>query len=165
MTAVSAAPDPSLPGAFDHSILISAAPTRVLGAFFDPAALSVWWQTVRSVTTPRPLGIYAVEWEPAPEPDDVLGRLGGVFYGQVLEYRPGRDLFVADAWWLPPDGEPLGPMSLQVNCGMAGPACRLRVRQSGVDQGARWERYYRVIGPGWRNSLGALKMYLEGVSR
>ena len=32
--------------AFDHSILITAAPTRVLGAFFDPAALRVWWQVI-----------------------------------------------------------------------------------------------------------------------
>jgi len=39
--------------AFDHSILITAAPTRVLAAFFDSAALRVWWQAVRSVTTPR----------------------------------------------------------------------------------------------------------------
>ncbi len=102
--------------AFDHSILVSAAPTRVLGAFFDPSALAAWWQTVRSVTTPRPLGVYAVEWEPTPERDDLLGRLGGVFYGQVIEFKAGRELFVADAWWLPPDGEPLGPMSLQVTC-------------------------------------------------
>jgi hypothetical protein len=161
MAAVSALPDPPHVSAFDHSILISAASTRVLGAFFDPAALRVWWQTERSVTTPRPLGVYAVEWEPSTEADDVLGRLGGVFYGVVAEYRPGRDLFVADAWWLPPDGDPLGPMSLQVNCVMDGPACRLRVRQSGFDQGARWERYYAVIAPGWRASLADLKTFVE----
>ena len=77
---------------YDHSILITAAPTRVLAAFFDPSALASWWQTVRSVTTPRPLGIYAVEWEPTVEADDVLGRLGGVFYGSVVEYEPGREL-------------------------------------------------------------------------
>src|SRR5262249_52283684 len=101
---------------FDHSILISAAPTRVLAAFFDPAALAIWWQTVRSVPTARPLGIYAVEWEPTMEVDDLLGRLGGVFYGNVMEYQPGRELVIADAWWLPPDSGPIGPMSLQVQC-------------------------------------------------
>ena len=116
--------------AFDHSILITAAPTRVLGAFFDPAALRVWWQVIRSVTTPRPLGVFAVEWEPTPEVDDLLGRLGGVFYGIVMEYQPGRELVIADAWWLPPDGNPVGPMSLQVLCAMDGPACRLRHRQA-----------------------------------
>ena len=102
--------------AFDHSILITAAPTRVLAAFFDPDALAAWWQAARSVTTPRPLGVYAVEWEPTRGSRRLLGRLGGVFYGIVMEYKPGRELFVADAWWLPPDGDPIGPMSLQVQC-------------------------------------------------
>ena len=46
----------------EHTILITAAPTRVLAAFFDPDALAAWWQAIRSVTTPRPLGVYAVEW-------------------------------------------------------------------------------------------------------
>lgn len=146
---------------FDHSILINAAPTRVLAAFFEPAALAAWWQTSRSVTIPRPLGVYAVEWDPTPDRDDLLGRLGGVFYGQVIQYKPGRELFVADAWWLPPDGEPLGPMSLQVNCVMDGPACRLRVRQSGGEGSARWDRYYVVIGGGWMASMAALKQYVE----
>jgi uncharacterized protein YndB with AHSA1/START domain len=153
-------PDPA-PGAFDHSILIMAAPTRVLGAFVDPAALAAWWQTSRSITTARPLGVYAVEWDPTPDPDDVLGRLGGVFYGIVMEYKPGIELFVAEAWWIPPDGDPVGPMSLQVNCTMDGPACRLRVRQSGFEDGARWRRYYSVIERGWQTSLVALKDYVE----
>jgi uncharacterized protein YndB with AHSA1/START domain len=148
--------------AFDHSILITAAPTRVLGAFFDPAALAVWWQAARSVTAARPLGVYAVEWDPTPDADEVLGRLGGIFYGIVMEYKPGRELFVADAWWIPPTGDPVGPMSLQVNCTMDGPACRLRVRQSGFEDGARWRRYYNVIEHGWRTSMVALKAYVEG---
>jgi uncharacterized protein YndB with AHSA1/START domain len=150
------------PTSFDHSILITAAPTRVLAAFFDPVALAAWWQAARSVTTARPLGVYAVEWDPTSDADEVLGRLGGVFYGIVMEYKPGRELFVADAWWIPPDGDPVGPMSLQVNCTMDGPACRLRVRQSGFEDGARWRRYYNVIEHGWRTSMVALKEYVEG---
>jgi uncharacterized protein YndB with AHSA1/START domain len=146
---------------FDHSILISAAPAKVLEAFFDPAALAVWWQTTRSVTTPRPLGVYAVEWDATSDADDVLGPLGGVFYGIVMEFKAGRELFVADAWWLPPDGDPVGPMSFQVNCVMEGPACRLRVRQSGFEDGTRWRRYYSVIERGWHISLAALKEYAE----
>lgn len=148
---------------FDQSILISAAPTRVLAAFFDPAALAVWWQAVRSVTTPRPLGIYAVEWNPTGEADDILGRLGGVFYGSVVEYEPGRELVVGDAWWLPPDTNPIGPMSLQVHCTMDGAACRLRVRQSGFEDSPRWRRYYSVIDLGWQVSMAALKRYVEGI--
>jgi len=91
----------------------------------------------------------------------VLGRLGGVFYGIVMEYKAGKELFVADAWWLPPDAEPMGPMSLQVHCATEGPDCRLRVRQSGFDEAARWQRYYVVIERGWRTSLAALKEYAE----
>jgi uncharacterized protein YndB with AHSA1/START domain len=146
---------------FEQSILINAAPTRVLAAFFDPRALETWWQVVRSVTTPRPMGVYAVEWAPTADADDVLGRLGGVFCGRVMEYRAGRELFVADAWWLPPDGDPIGPMSLEVSCRMDGPACRLHVKQLGFEDTARWRRYYAVIAAGWRSSLAALKQYAE----
>jgi uncharacterized protein YndB with AHSA1/START domain len=148
---------------FDHSVLITAAPTRVLAAFFDPVALSAWWQTSRSVTTPRPLGIYAVEWEPTTDVDDLLGRLGGVFYGTVMEYQPGRELVIAEAWWLPPDTHPIGPMSLQVQCAMDGPACRLRVRQTGFEDSPRWRRYFNVIDLGWHMSMAALKQYAEGL--
>jgi uncharacterized protein YndB with AHSA1/START domain len=42
---------------FDQSILITAAPTRVLAAFFDPVALATWWRAARSVTTARTLGV------------------------------------------------------------------------------------------------------------
>lgn len=141
--------------------MISAAPTRVLAAFFDPSSLATWWQTIHSVTTPRVLGVYAVEWAPTPEEDDVLGRLGGVFYGTVVEYQAGRELFVGDAWWLPPDRDPLGPMALEVQCAMDGPACRLLVKQSGFEEGPRWDRYYDVIASGWKASLTALKVLAE----
>jgi uncharacterized protein YndB with AHSA1/START domain len=145
----------------DRSILIGATPARVLAAFFDPDALGAWWQTVRSVTTPRPLGVFAVEWPPTAEIDDVLGRLGGVFHGTVMDYRPGRELLVADAWWLAPDGDPIGPMSLQVSCTPEGGGCQLRVRQSGFEDSRRWQRYYTIIDSGWRSSLAALKRHVE----
>jgi uncharacterized protein YndB with AHSA1/START domain len=147
--------------AFDHSILVQASPETVLGAFFDPAALAEWWLAVRSVTTARPLGIYAIEWNPTPEADAILGRLGGVFYGMVMEYKAGRELFIADAWWIPPDGDPIGPMSLQVYCSVEDSSCRLRVRQSGFEETPRFRRYYSVIERGWHISLAALKEYAE----
>lgn len=153
-------PAPSAEG-FEHTLLVSAAPTRVMAAFFDPHALSIWWQAARSVTTPKPLGVYAVEWEPTLEPDEVLGRLGGVFHGTVMEYYAGRELFIADAWWIPPDGDPIGPMSLEVSCMMDGPACRLRVRQSGFADNPRWRRYYAVVSRGWLSALAKLKHYVE----
>lgn len=132
-----------------------------MAAFFDPTALATWWQTIRSVTTPRVLGVYAVEWAPTPCEDEILGRLGGVFYGVIVEHRAGSELFVGDAWWLPPDGEPLGPMGLEVRCAMDGPACRLQVTQSGFGEGPRWDRYYEVIANGWKTSLAALKALAE----
>ena len=147
---------------FEHSILITAAPTRVMAAFFDPETLAAWWQTIRSVTTPRVLGVYAVEWPPIPDEDEILGPVGGVFYGTVVDYKPGKELFLGEAWWLPPNGEPLGPMALEIRCAMDGPACRLTVRQSGFDEGPRWERYYTVISNGWKGSLARLKTLLEG---
>ena len=158
MTAKADAVDPT---SFEQVILIDCPPTRVMAAFFDPAALAIWWQAVRSVTTPRPLGVYAVEWAPSTERDELLGRLGGVFHGTVMEYLAGRELFIADAWWLPPDDEPIGPMALEVSCMLEGASCRLRVRQSGFDESARWRRYYAVITRGWQSSLTALKDYLE----
>ena len=72
----------------EHSILITAEPVRVLTAFFDASALPHWWKVIRSVTIPRPMGIYAVEWETTPFQDDVLGSLGGIFYGVVGSVRP-----------------------------------------------------------------------------
>jgi uncharacterized protein YndB with AHSA1/START domain len=148
---------------FDHSILLSAAPTRVLGAFTDAQALTAWWQASRAVVAARPLGVFAIEWEPAVEADDLLGRLGGIFHGTVVEYKAGRMLMVADAWWLPPDTDPIGPMALEVTCMMEGPACRLRVHQTGFEDSPRWQRYYAVIDRGWRSSLASLKDYLEGL--
>ena len=146
---------------FEHSILITAAPTQVLAAFFDPESLATWWQAVRSVTTPRPLGIYAIEWKSTPFRDEVLGTLGGVFYGTVMEFKTGREFFLADAYWLPPQNPPIGPMALEVSCRIDGPATRLEVRQSGAEDSARWLRYYALIASGWKDSLVALKRYLE----
>ena len=146
---------------FEYSLLINAAPTRVLMAFFDPVALSTWWQVARSVTTPRPMGVFAVEWPPTTDSDEILGRLGGVFCGRVMEFLAGREAFIADAWWLPPDGEPIGPMALEVTCRMSGPACRLQVKQTGFEENPRWRRYYALIASGWRSSLVALKDYVE----
>ena len=65
---------------------------------------------------PRPLGSYAVEWEPTEWRDDLLGRLGGALHATVIDFKPGREFFLADAYWLPPDGPPIGPMALEAIC-------------------------------------------------
>ena len=147
----------------EHTIIIQAPPERVLSAFFNAADLQEWWQVVRSVTVPRPLGTFAVEWESTDFKDEVLGSLGGTFHGTVIEYRPGVEFFVGDAYWQPPEGEPIGPMALEVRCRPQGGAhiTRLSVRQSGGDDGPRWQRYFEVVSSGWQRALGELKAYLD----
>ena len=162
-------PTPGATG-FDRSIRIECAPTRVLAAFFEPAALAAWWDVATAIATPRPLGVYAVQWPDAGVADEVLGPLGGVFHGTVIDFQAGRGFFVADAYWLPPDGDPVGPMAMEVTCTPADrPASRptaplattLRVVQRGLDDSPRWLRYYEVIGEHWPPALERLKAYLE----
>ena len=147
------------------TVFIATTPERVLKAFFDPAALGAWWQAARSVTIPRALGPYAIEWQPTEYRDDILGRLGGVFRGTVMHFEHGRQFFVADAFWLPPDGDPVGPMALEVTCTRVeqerGAATRVQVSQTGCDDSLRWRRYYEVIGSGWERALTSLKALLE----
>ena len=110
---------------------------------------------------PRPLGSYAVEWEPTEWRDDVLGRLGGAFRGTVMEFKPGREFFVADAYWLPPDGDPIGPMALEA------PARHTATAQSSMSASqagrtaARWSRYYEVLATGFTLALERLKTHVE----
>ena len=148
----------------DVSVVIEAPASRILKAFFDADALGAWWQVARAVTTPRTLGAYAIEWVPTDYRDEVLGRLGGVFRGTVMQFEPGRGFFIADAYWLPPDGDPIGPMALEVSCtpDPSKPArIRVRVAQTGFDESTRWRRYYEIVGVGWERALGSLKMLLE----
>ncbi len=155
MTAVTV---PSL----DVTAVIAAPAGYIMKAFFDADALGAWWQVAHSVTTPRTLGPYAIEWTPTDFRDDILGRLGGVFRGTVIEFTPGKGFFVADAFWLPPDGEPIGPMALQVTLHPeAAGSTRVRVTQTGFEESARWRRYYEVIGVGWERALASLKSLLE----
>ena len=147
---------------FERSITVQAPPERVLAAFFDPHDLASWWQVARSVTVPRPLGTYALEWHPTDVRDSILGRLGGAFHGTVMEYRPGVECFIADAYWNPPDGDPIGPMAMEVRCSQdTASATTLVVRQSAEDEGPRWRRYFEIVAAGWQQSLGELKQYLE----
>jgi uncharacterized protein YndB with AHSA1/START domain len=150
----------TLPG-LDISIEIAAPPGRVLKAFFDADALGAWWQVARSVTTPRILGPYVVEWVPTDFRDELLGRLGGVFRGTVMQFELGRGFFVADAFWLPPDGDPIGPMALEVTCTGSGAGTHVRIVQTGFEESDRWRRYYHVIEHGWQRALASLKALLE----
>ncbi len=144
------------------SIVIGAPADRVLRAFFEVSALQAWWDVAHAVTTPRALGPYAVEWRPTDFTDHVLGRLGGVLRGTVMQYQPAVGFFVADLFWLPPDGDPIGPMALDVSCSTPSPGkTELRVVQTGFEKSGRWRRYYEVVGEGWDRALHSLKALLE----
>ncbi len=146
-----------------RTLLVSAPPARVLTAFFDGSDLTGWWQATRSVTVARSLGTYAVEWEPTEFRDEVLGRLGGTLHGTVMDYRAAASFFLAEAYWQPPDGDPIGPMALEVHCRPHGNGRQtmVTVRQSAEDHGPRWKRYFDIMGPGWESALQELKDYME----
>ena len=145
----------------DVSIVIAAPAGRVLRAFFDPHALHAWWQVANAVTSPRTLGPYAIEWPTTEFKDDMLGRLGGVLRGTVIHFQADAGFVVSDVFWLPPDGEPIGPMALEVTCTPAGSGTNVRVTQKGFEESDRWRRYYELISNGWQRALGSLKALLE----
>ncbi len=157
--------------AFDYSVRIEASPSKVMAAFFDARALAYWWDVATAVVTPRPLGAYALQWRTSEATDELLGRFGGVLHGTVVDFQPARSFLVADCYWLPPDGDPIGPMAIEVSCRApertSGPdelarATLLRVTQRGIEDGsARWVRYYDLLGRGWPPLLERLKAYLE----
>ena len=146
---------------FDHSVAIAATPARVLDAFFNEADLSAWWHVSRSLCHARSFGNYAVEWPPTEWADDVLGRWGGAFRGTVIDFKPGKEFFIADAYWLPPDGEPIGPMAFEATCSLVSGRTVLHIRQSGFEHSDRWTRYYDVISTGLMVALEELKKHVE----
>ena len=143
--------------------LIQAPPARVMAAFFSAADLAGWWQVVKAVTVPRTLGMYAIEWASTDFTDDILGRLGGTFHGTIVDYRANGSFFIADAYWQPPDGDPIGPMALEVHCRPHGNArtTMITVRQSGDGEGLRWQRYFAIMNRGWEGALHELRDYID----
>jgi hypothetical protein len=151
--------------AVDVTLDIRALPRAVMDAFFNGSALDIWWPATRSVTTPRLLGPYTIEWT-SESRDEVLGRLGGVLRGIVMQFEPTRGFFVADVFWLPPIGAPIGPMALEVACRLGVtaenlPCTKVRVTQGGFEESARWRRYYDVAQAQWQGLLESLKVFLE----
>jgi uncharacterized protein YndB with AHSA1/START domain len=145
---------------------IAAPVDRVFASFFDAEALARWRRTSRSIAVPRLLGPYVLEWPPTVERDEVLGRLGGVFRATVMQVAPNDHLFLADAFWLPPDGGPLGPLAAHIDLTFAStpegdPATHVRVLITGFDDGVRWKRYLGLSRSEWRENLDALKNMLE----
>ncbi len=155
-----ASPTPA-PPVIEGTVVIAASPDRIVPAFFDHQALTAWWQVRRSVATPKIFGAFAVEWAPTEWRDEVLGRLGGTLHGTVMEFRPDREIFVAELYWIPPDGEAIGPMALEITFAPHQNGTQVRVRQSGFEDSPRWRRYYEVMATGWQRALDVLKDYVE----
>jgi uncharacterized protein YndB with AHSA1/START domain len=143
--------------------LIQAPPARVMQAFFTDTDLKAWWGVTRAFAVPRPLGMYAIEWESTDFKDEILGRLGGAFHGTVVDVRPNASFFLAEAFWQPPDGDPIGPMALEVQCRPHGNGRQtmLTVKQSGEGEGPRFERYFSIMQRGWEAALLELKNYID----
>src|SRR6478752_9156077 len=141
--------------------LIQAPPARVMQAFFTDTDLQGWWGVTRAFAIARPLGMYAIGWETTEFKDDVLGHLGGSFHGTIIDYRPNAAFFLAEAYWQPPDGEPIGPMALEVQCRPQGNGLQtmVTVKQSGEGDGPRWERYFEIMSGGWEAALEEMKGY------
>ena len=151
------------PPGFELSVVVDAPAARVLQAFVAHDDLVHWWAVERSVAVPRPTGPYAVTWPPSPRHDEVLGHLGGTLHGTVMDCiaRPRavrRRRLLAAA-----DGDPLGPMALEITCEPEAERDRTRVtvRQSASEDGPRWQRYFALTKPGWADALETLKDYLE----
>src|SRR6478609_3515556 len=98
----------------DVTLEMSVPVEPVFQAFFDSAALGAWHATSRAIAVPRLLGPYVLEWPTSNERDEVLGRSGGIFRATVMHIEPNDHIFLADAFWLPPDGGPLGPLAVQI---------------------------------------------------
>jgi uncharacterized protein YndB with AHSA1/START domain len=150
----------------DVTLDITAPVDLVFDAFFDSPALGAWHGTSRSIAIPRLLGPYVLEWPPSVERDEMLGRLGGIFRATVMHIERNDHVFLADAFWLPPDGGPLGPLAVQITfTPQATPdgtsSTLVRVVMTGFDDGVRWKRYLGLATTQWQRALSVLKMLLE----
>lgn len=147
----------------EQRIVIGTSAARALGAFFDTSDLASWWHASRAITLPAPLGPFVVQWTPTDFADDVLGKLGGTLSGTVMEFEAGASCFVADAYWHPPAGDPIGPMALSVQVRSHTDGVELTVAHSASGDGPRWTRYFQIMQGGWERALGDLRIYLEGL--
>jgi uncharacterized protein YndB with AHSA1/START domain len=144
-----------------HTVVVDAPAAAVLDAFFRADAIAAWWGATRSLCMPRILGSYVIEWAAAGTRDELLGPLGGTFRGTVIDFIPDREFFVADAYWLPTEGDPIGPMAFGVRCTAVHAATTVAVSQSGWDNSPRWTRYYEILARTLPPALAKLKAYVE----
>jgi hypothetical protein len=171
---------------FSHEIRVAAPPAAVLDAFFNATALGEWWRASSSRCEPRPLGEYVISWEAAADqsggaasfldsarnapsaverapslPPDVLLDRHGELRGTVMEFRPGRELFVAELFWTRHGAPPTGPMALEASCVTHELDTALTIRYSAADDAPGWALHRHELARLVPREMMALKGYLE----
>ena len=108
------------------------------------------------------LGPYAIEWPPTDFRDEMLGRLGGVFRGTVMQFEPGSRLFRRRRVLAAARRRADRADGARGDRSRPNPTARTSAStQTGFEESERWRRYYEVIGYGWKRALAALKALLE----
>ncbi len=143
---------------FSHEVRVAAPPAAVLDAFFNAKALGEWWGASSSHCEPRPLGGYVITWAGASETDiDRRGELRGT----VMEFRPGREFFVAELFWTRAGAPPTGPMALEASCATRELDTALTVRYSAADEAPGWALHRHELARLVPREMMALTDYLE----
>jgi pyruvate kinase len=131
-------PQPPTVKEFTHSLTIDAPPAVVLDAFFNHDALADVVEgdalAVRAAST----RCYAVEWD---APSGVMMSWAGWVVrskGRSSSSRPDGNSSLLTPTWLPPDGEPIGPMAFEATCSLVSGRTVLHIRQSGFEHSDRW---------------------------
>jgi uncharacterized protein YndB with AHSA1/START domain len=153
---------------FSHEMRVAAPPAAVLDAFFNAKALGEWWGASSSHCEPRPLGEYVLSWA-RPAEQDSAGGLGldiglerhGELRGTVMEFRPGREFFVAELFWTRDGAPPTGPMALEASCVTRELDTALTIRYSAADDAPGWALHRHELARLVPREMMALKGYLE----
>ena len=171
---------------FSHEVRVAAPPAAVLDAFFNAKALGEWWGASRSQCEPRPLGEYVISWAgpsgenggappasgptdtsfsggapAASRPADIFLDRRGELRGTVMEFRPGREFFVAELFWVPDGAPPTGPMALEASCVTRELVTTLTLRYAATDVAPGWALYRHELARLVPREMAALKAYLE----
>jgi hypothetical protein len=169
-----------------HEVRVAAPPAAVLDAFFNAKALGEWWGASSSCCEPRPLGEYVISWSALADERDPaealvdsagdsvneveLARSGvtdmlldrrGELRGTVMEFRPGREFFVAELFWTREGAPPTGPMALEASCVTRELDTALTVRYSAADEAPGWALHRHELARLVPREMLALKGYLE----
>lgn len=139
-----------------RDVVIQATSDRSFAAFVEISQVLAWLAD-GAVIGPRVGGSWGLGWYADPESD-----AGYQSYGVFTEFEPGSRFVVDRVVFTTPEGEELGPMTVTVEFGEAGPgSTHVSVLQEGMGDGPEWDAYRAGLAPGWDRSLSDLKAWLE----